>query len=166
MSMMVDRFGGVASLDLIMNKTGMIADRTVIAATQIVSAWLGAHEIATDALPELIRQVHGSLNVHELNADAVEQKIAAKAEREVVPRRPPAPVVEIRKSVFADRLICLEDGKSFKTLARHLNEVHGMTPEQYRARWDLPATYPMTAPEYSKVRSRLSSAMGQGKRRR
>jgi predicted transcriptional regulator len=67
--------------------------------------------------------------------------------------------------VFADHLVCLEDGKRFKTLSRHLNELHGMTPEQYRAKWDLPGNYPMIAPTYSKVRSKLSKAMGLGKRR-
>jgi predicted transcriptional regulator len=142
----------------------MTADPTLIAATQIVSAWLGARQIAADALPDLIREVHGSLTAGELKGAAVEQKITAKPERKAEPRRAREPTVEIRKSVFTDHLICLEDGKSFKTLARHLNEVHGMTPEQYRARWDLPATYPMTAPDYSKERSRISKVMGLGKR--
>jgi predicted transcriptional regulator len=75
------------------------------------------------------------------------------------------PAVDVRKSVFADHLICLEDGKAFKTLKRHLGEAHGMTPERYRAKWDLPESYPMIAPEYAKRRSVLSGQIRRGKPR-
>jgi predicted transcriptional regulator len=68
--------------------------------------------------------------------------------------------------VFSDRLVCLEDGKTFKTLTRHLGEIHRMTPAQYRTKWDLPESSPMIAPEYAKLRSRLSREIDHGKRRR
>jgi predicted transcriptional regulator len=142
-------------------------DRILIATAQIVTGWLGAHAIATAALPALIRDVHRSLVGREPDRPDTHRKAPAKAELPVNETFSPAkaPAVDIRKSVFADHLICLEDGKSFKTLARHLNETHGMTPEQYRIKWDLPANYPMVAPDYSKVRSKLSRAIGLGKRR-
>jgi predicted transcriptional regulator len=68
-------------------------------------------------------------------------------------------------SVFADHLVCLEDGKAFKTLRRHLGEMHGMTPQQYREKWDLPTNYPMIAPEYAQRRSTFSKQIGLGRRR-
>src|SRR5271167_3031586 len=76
---------------------------------------------------------------------------------------PPAPAVSIRKSVTPDYLICLEDGKRFKSLRRHLATL-GMTPEQYRAKWNLPSTYPMVAPNYTVQRSTLAKSSGFGLR--
>src|ERR1700693_2682111 len=72
---------------------------------------------------------------------------------------PPAPAVSIRKSVTPDYLICLDDGRRFKSLRRHLTSL-GMTPEQYRAKWDLPSTYPMVAPNYAAQRSALAKKIG------
>jgi predicted transcriptional regulator len=143
------------------------ADPILIATTQIVTAWLGAHAIASAALPSLIRDVHRALAGRELDRPDADGGAPAKAKPPVKERfrQAKAPAVDVQRSVFADHLICLEDGKSFKTLARHLNETHGMTPEQYRTKWDLPANYPMMAPDYSKLRSRLSKASGLGKRR-
>jgi predicted transcriptional regulator len=131
-----------------------------------VTAWLGAHEIAFADLPELIEQVHASLTYREPDLPVAGRMAPAKPERKAKRERLDTrqPAVEMRKSVFADHLICLEDGKSFKTLKRHLNEVHGMTPEDYRAKWDLPASYPMIAPDYAKERSRISKTTGLGKR--
>ena len=74
------------------------------------------------------------------------------------------PVVAVEESVKADYLVCLEDGKRVKMLKRHLKTAYGMSPEQYRARWDLPATYPMVAPNYAKVRSQLAKQIGLGRR--
>jgi predicted transcriptional regulator len=71
--------------------------------------------------------------------------------------------VEIRRSVFPDHLICLEDGAKLKTLKRHLSAEHGLTPEAYRAKWNLPANYPMVAPDYAKARSRMAKAAGLGR---
>ena len=72
------------------------------------------------------------------------------------------PAVAIEKSVFPDYIICLEDGKKLKMLKRHLMAAYGMSPEQYRARWNLPATYPVTAPNYSERRSKIAAAIGLG----
>jgi predicted transcriptional regulator len=143
----------------------MTIDPALIATTQIVTAWLASHEISYASLPELIREVHGSLVYQAGNPPATDRMAPARPRQKVSEGLRPEPAVGIRKSVFADHLVCLEDGKSFKTLARHLNEKHGMTPEQYRARWGLPADYPMMAREYAETRSRISKEMGLGKRR-
>src|SRR3954447_5884654 len=74
----------------------------------------------------------------------------------------PEPAVAIERSVFPDYIICLEDGKKLKMLKRHLMAAYGMSPEQYRARWNLPATYPVTAPNYSERRSKIAAAIGLG----
>jgi len=134
------------------------SDPILIATTEIVTAWVSSREIAAAALPGLIRDVYGSLSSPEQVRAAIILEVRAKTASPVASKRRPAgqPAVDIQLSVFQDRLVCLEDGRSFKTLARHLNEMHGMTPEQYRARWGLPANYPMMAPEYSKVRSRIA----------
>jgi predicted transcriptional regulator len=152
-----------------LNKFGMTedADSILVATTQIVAAWLGAHEIAFADVPDLIQLVHASLTYREPDLPVAGRMMPAKLDRkaQLEPHQANQRAVDIRKSVFADHLVCLEDGKSFKTLKRHLNETHGMTPEQYRAKWDLPDSYPMMAPDYAKVRSRLSKAPGLGKRR-
>jgi predicted transcriptional regulator len=143
----------------------MTADLTLIATTKIVTAWLSAHEIEAAALPALIREVHGSLTYREPVLPVAGRMRPAKLDQKAqhLSNQTTRSAVDISKSVFADHLVCLEDGKPFKTLARHLNEVHGLKPEQYRAKWDLPETYPMTAPDYSKVRSKISRATGLGK---
>ena len=143
-------------------------DPILIATTQIVTAWLGAHAIASAALPSLIRDVHRSLTAgRELDRPDADRGRPAKAKPPVKETFRPAraPAFDVQRSVFADHLICLEDGKSFKTLARHLNETHGMTPDQYRTKWNLPTNYPMIAANSSKLRSSLSKAIGLGKRR-
>ena len=76
------------------------------------------------------------------------------------------PAVSVRKSVTPDYIICLEDGKKFKSLKRHLRSHYDMTPEQYRAKWNLPADYPMVAPNYAKARSELAKTMGLGQQRK
>jgi predicted transcriptional regulator len=131
------------------------ADPLLLATTQIVLAWMGAHEVATAAIPDLIRDVHGSLTT-----PALDRAPALRMEH----RASNQPAVDIRKSVFPGYLVCLEDGRPFKTLKRHL-KAHGMTPEQYRTKWDLPETYPMSAPDSSAMRSKLSKELGLGKRR-
>ena len=134
------------------------ADRILAATTQIVTAWLAANAVASTALPMLIRDIHRSLS-------SLEPNRAQSKPEEVRPAKllpGPRPAVEIRKSVFADHLICLEDGKHVTMLKRHLRTAHGLTPELYRAKWGLPATYPMVAPNYAKVRSGLAKAAGLG----
>ena len=82
------------------------------------------------------------------------------------PAEAPKPVVPLKKSVTPDYIVCLEDGKKFKSLKRHLRTQYNMTPEQYREKWGLPADYPMVAPNYAKARSELAKEMGLGQQRR
>ena len=141
--------------------TEIITDRILAATTQIAVAYLGANAVGVAAVPGLIRDIQRSLTDLKPDRSGGEpEKPRPAKSRPVV-----LAAVDIRKSVFADHLICLEDGKAFKTLTRHLGEMHGMTPEQYRAKWDLPENYPMIAPEYAKRRSALSRMIGLGRRR-
>ncbi|HUN39742.1 MAG TPA: MucR family transcriptional regulator [Acetobacteraceae bacterium] len=124
---------------------------TVLALTaQIVSAHVAKNPVETDRLPELIREVYRTL------AGVVEEP--AETAR-------PKPAVPATKSVFADYIVCLEDGKKMKMLKRHLMTDHKLTPEQYRARWGLPSTYPMVAANYAKTRSALAKKIGLGQKR-
>ena len=82
------------------------------------------------------------------------------------PAEPLKPAVPIKRSITPDHVVCLEDGKKFKSLKRHLGTQYQMTPDQYRAKWNLPADYPMVAPKYAAVRSRLAKQMGLGQQRR
>jgi predicted transcriptional regulator len=125
---------------------------------QIVSAHVGNNKVAAEELPGLIQQVFLALNGSGAGP-APAQRPAAPAER-------PKPAVPISKSVFAEYIVCLEDGKKLKMLKRHLQTAYGMTPEQYRARWGLDPNYPMVAPEYAKRRSSLAKAIGLGTRPR
>jgi predicted transcriptional regulator len=133
------------------------ADRILAATTRIVMAWLAASSVPSAALPGLIRDVHRTLTG--LEPDQPTEVRSAK------PQPGPRAAVEPRKSVFADHLICLEDGKHVTMLKRHLRTAHGLTPELYRAKWGLPPTYPMVAPDYAKVRSGLAKEAGLGKTR-
>lgn len=121
--------------------------------TDIVAAYVGANNVQAHDLPRLIETVYGAL-----------QGIAGKVEGVIVESS--APAVPIKKSITADFIICLEDGKKFKSLKRHLRTRYGMTPEEYRARWNLPHDYPMVAPNYAKARSDLAKRMGLGLGRR
>ena len=116
---------------------------------KIVSAHVGKYQVAATALPELIQAVHLSLTT----ADTVEPAPASLT-----------PAVPIRKSVFPDHIVCLEDGKKLKMLKRHLRGRYGMTPEQYRQKWGLPADYPMVAPDYASLRSTLAKQLGLGRK--
>jgi len=116
---------------------------------KIVVAHIGKYQVAPDALPELIQAVHRSLTT----ADTAEPAPA-----------PLMPAVPIRKSVFPDHIVCLEDGKKLKMLKRHLRGSYGMTPEQYRQKWKLPADYPMVAPNYASHRSNLAKQLGLGRK--
>jgi predicted transcriptional regulator len=118
---------------------------------QIVSAHAAHNEVGASALPGAIRAVYETLaNIGDAPAAPVE-----KAQ----------PAVPIRKSVFADYIICLEDGKRLKMLKRHLATSYNMTPEQYRAKWGLDASYPMVAPNYAERRSELAKQIGLGTHR-
>jgi predicted transcriptional regulator len=115
----------------------------------IVSAYVGNNTIATGDLPALIQSVHRALSNITGGAEPVE----------VAPKEPAVPV---RRSITPDYLVCLEDGRKFKSLKRHLRTKYNMSPEEYRAKWNLPKEYPMVAPNYAKARSELAKQMGLG----
>jgi predicted transcriptional regulator len=119
--------------------------------TAIVAAYVTRNNVPRAELAELIASVHSSL-----------AKLGA--EPEAPPAAPLVPAVPIRKSVTPDAIICLEDGKSFKSLKRHLSSKYDLTPEQYRTKWGLPADYPMVAPAYAEARSALAKSMGLGRK--
>ncbi|PSC06804.1 transcriptional regulator [Alsobacter soli] len=119
----------------------------------IVSAYVANNTISATDLPALIASVHGALN-----------QVANGKVEEPAPELKPA--VPIKKSITPDAIICLEDGKAFKSLKRHLATKYGMTPDDYRARWGLPKDYPMVAPNYAAARSALAKTMGLGQGRR
>lgn len=116
---------------------------------QIVSAHAAHHELEKGALPGVIRAVYDTLMT-------IGDAPAA------VPAEPARPAVPIRKSVFPDYIVCLEDGKRLKMLKRHLSTSFNLTPEQYRHKWGLEATYPMVAPNYAERRSELAKQIGLG----
>lgn len=122
----------------------------------IVSAYVGNNPVPAAELPALISQVHGALA-------RVSGNGAAPA---VADQTPAKPAVSVKKSMTPEYLVCLEDGKRFKSLKRHLRTQYGMTPEQYREKWGLPADYPMVAPNYAVARSRLAKQMGLGQQRK
>src|SRR5574340_472845 len=122
---------------------------------QIVSAHVSNNSVSPDALPALIQDVYRTL---------------AGVGKEALPAEKPQPAVPIKRSVFPDYIICLEDGKKLKMLKRHLKTAYSMTPEQYRERWGLGPDYPIVAPNYAQHRSSLAKKIGLGtkprKRRR
>ncbi|MBY0562862.1 MAG: MucR family transcriptional regulator [Hyphomonadaceae bacterium] len=131
----------------------MESQRDLVGMTaEIVAAFVSANQVAPQDMPELIRTVH-----------AVLQEVAG-APREV-DQAVLEPAIAIKKSITADYIICLEDGKKFKSLRRHLRTRYGLTPDQYRAKWGLPHDYPMVAPNYAKERSNLAKRMGLGQTR-
>ncbi|MFL5282257.1 MAG: MucR family transcriptional regulator [Rhodopila sp.] len=118
---------------------------------RIVSAHVANNPVEYRVLPVLIRDIYKTLS-------HIDQSPTEPAEK-------PQPFVPIRKSVFPDYIICLEDGKKLKMLKRHLASAYGMTPEQYRQKWGLDANYPMVAPKYAEKRSSLAKQIGLGTRK-
>jgi predicted transcriptional regulator len=116
---------------------------------QIVSAHVAANDISVGQLPGLISDVYQALATI---GQASDEPIKAE------------PAVAVTKSVLADHILCLDCGASLKMLKRHLAGDHQMTPREYRAKWDLPLSYPMVAPEYAATRSKLAKASGLGRR--
>ena len=131
---------------------GMAAELVELAA-EIVAAYVGNNAVPANELPALIKDVYGALS------DAV-NGAAAPAQ----PAEELKPAVPIRRSVTDDYIVCLECGGKFKSLRRHLKSRHNLTPEEYRAKWGLPADYPMVAKNYREARSRLAKDMGLGRR--
>jgi predicted transcriptional regulator len=133
-------------------------NRILALTTQIAAAYLGARTVGTAAVPGLIRAIQETLT------DLVPNRPGEPARtRPADLRPPPRAAVDVRKSVFADHLVCLEDGEKMTMLKRHLRTAHAMSPEQYHAKWQLPASYPMVAPNYAKTRSRLAKEAGLGR---
>jgi predicted transcriptional regulator len=127
-------------------------DRNELAlATKIVSAYVAGNTVSPAQVPSLIADICGAL--HGTGTLPAENQ-------------PLKPAVSIRKSIGTDRIICLEDGRHFKSLKRHLQTDHGLTPQQYREKWSLSRDYPMVAPAYAQSRSELAKLMGLGRKGR
>lgn len=122
-------------------------------AAEIVSAYVSNNSVPSADLPTLIAEVHRALSST--------QQGTHKPEPE-----PLKPAVNPKKSVFPDYIVCLEDGKKFKSLKRHLRTHYDLSPEEYREKWGLAADYPMVAPNYAAARSELAKKMGLGQQRR
>ena len=119
--------------------------------TEIVSAYVANNSLSAASLPSLIETVHEAVcSLSGTNTIEHEEKL---------------PAISPAKSITADYLICLEDGKELKMLKRYLQNHYGLTPDAYRAKWNLPADYPMVAPNYAKRRSEFAKKIGLGKKR-
>jgi predicted transcriptional regulator len=128
-------------------KEGLIA-----LSAMIVSAYAAHNNLTRSELTEVIASTHAALL-----GLGNETPVAA-------PVVPLVPAVPIKKSITPDAIICLEDGKSFKSLKRHIGAKYGLTPDEYRAKWKLPPDYPMTAPNYAEKRSQLAKTIGLGRK--
>ncbi len=120
---------------------------------EIVSAYVSNNTVPASEIPALINQVYAALS--RVSGRPVE-----------VALEPLKPAVSLKKSITPEYIVCLEDGKKFKSLKRHLRTQYNMTPEQYRDKWGLSADYPMVAPNYAAARSQLAKQMGLGQQRR
>ena len=119
----------------------------------IVSAYVSNNTVSASDIPSLISQVHSAL-------------VRVSAGQSDAQPEPLKPAISVKKSITPDYLVCLEDGKKFKSLKRHLRTQYNMTPETYREKWGLPPDYPMVAPNYAAARSQLAKQMGLGQQRR
>ena len=126
-----------------------MSDPVLSLAVQIVSAHVAHNTVAVESLPALIQSVYSTLSTVGTAAPEPEKL---------------QPAVPIKKSVFPDHIVCLEDGKKLKMLKRHLKTTYDLTPEQYRERWGLPRDYPMVAPDYAEKRSALAKSIGLGRK--
>ncbi|AQR74988.1 MucR family transcriptional regulator [Sphingomonas sp. LM7] len=135
-----------------MDGSAEIQETLITLTADIVAAHVSNNSVAVSDLPVLIQNVHGALTG--LGNAAAEPEVKQE------------PAVSIRSSVKPDFIVCLEDGKKLKMLKRHLMTHYQMTPEQYRAKWNLPADYPMVAPNYAEQRRTLAKKIGLGTKRR
>ena len=126
-----------------------MSDQVLSLAVQIVSAHVAHNTVAIDSLPALIQSVFNTLSTVGVAAPEPEKL---------------QPAVPIKKSVFPDHIVCLEDGKKLKMLKRHLKTAYNLTPDQYRERWGLSRDYPMVAPDYAEKRSALAKSIGLGRK--
>jgi predicted transcriptional regulator len=120
---------------------------------KIVSAYVSNNAVSSADIPNLIGQVYAAL-------------MRISSGQVAAPAAPVKPAVPVKRSITAEYIVCLEDGKKFKSLKRHLRTQYNMTPEQYREKWALPPDYPMVAPNYAAARSQLAKQMGLGQQRR
>ena len=128
----------------------MPQSETLEMAAGVVAAFVSNNPLPKGELPALIQTIHDTL-----------ARLSGEVENAAPNEEPKHLAVSIRKSITPEYLICLEDGKKFKSLKRHLG-THGLTPDQYRAKWKLPADYPVVAPNYAATRSALAKAIGLG----
>jgi predicted transcriptional regulator len=126
-------------------------DEILRMAVDVVAAYLSNNQVATSQISDIIQSVFSSLS--SLEGEAPEP-----------PSEAPKPATSVRKSVTPEYIICLEDGKKLKMLKRHLRTTYHMTPEEYRAKWNLPPDYPMVAPNYAKQRSEFAKKIGLGRK--
>ena len=137
-----------------MPTSGSDTDYLVSLAAEVVAAFVSHNSVPVAELPALIGAVHAALvGIEAGKANPVSQATG-----------PLTPAVSVRKSLTPDYLICLDDGRRFKSLKRHIGQL-GMTPDQYRAKWGLPSDYPMVAPNYAATRSALAKKSGLGQQR-
>lgn len=122
---------------------------------ELVAAYVSNNSVPAGDLPTLIADVHSALG-----------RVNGGLEAVVAVQEKPKPAINPKKSVADDYIVCLEDGKKFKSLKRHLMTHYSLTPEQYREKWDLDPSYPMVAPNYAAARSRLAKNMGLGRKRK
>lgn len=120
-------------------------------AVDVVAAYVGNNQVSTGQLPDIINSVYNSL----LTLDIPPEEAPIEA---------PKPAVNVRKSVTPEYIVCLEDGKKLKMLKRHLRTTYNMSPEEYRAKWNLPPDYPMVAPNYARQRSDFAKKIGLGRK--
>jgi predicted transcriptional regulator len=132
----------------------MATSDSIELAAKLVAAYVSNNPLPRSELPDLILAVHSSLARLGSEPEQAQPQVEAKL-----------PAVPVRKSITPDYLICLEDGKKFKSLRRHLR-AHGLTPEQYRQKWNLPSNYPMVASNYAAQRSALAKKLGLGRKRK
>jgi len=134
------------------NKLELVAD--------VVSSYLRRNSVGAEQIGNVVASVTRALEQASRQLDGG----AVAAESEAAPQEAQKPAVPIRRSIQQDHLVCLEDGAKVKTLKRHLQSAHGMTPQQYREKWGLPRDYPMTAPAYSERRSQMARDLGLGRK--
>lgn len=135
-----------------MDTMNELQETLITLTADIVAAHVSNNSVAVSDLPVLIAHVHGALS-----------NLGCPAPVEIVKQEP---AVSVRSSIKPDFIVCLEDGKKLKMLKRHLMTHYQMTPEQYRAKWNLPADYPMVAPNYAEQRRTLAKKIGLGTKRR
>lgn len=142
----------LGQMNMEISEDSEVRDTTLIELTaEVVAAYVSKNSVPAADLPSVIADVHAALgNVQDSEKTTVTER--------------PKPAVNPKKSVHDDHIVCLEDGMKFKSLKRHLMSHHGLTPEQYRERWGLPASHPMVAPNYAAARSKLAKKLGLGRK--